>query len=67
MMPGTAEGRACDNAFVQRTTEVRAVCIVSLEAISISPDEDAVLIDNASEDSTVGRCLDFDPLDQIEA
>jgi hypothetical protein len=45
---------------------VRAVCIVSLKPISISPDEDAVFADNASEGSAVGRCLDFDPLAQIE-
>jgi hypothetical protein len=67
MMPRAPDGGACDHAFVERTTEVRAVCIVSLKPISFSPDEDAGFADNASEDSTVGRGLDFDPLGQIEA
>jgi hypothetical protein len=67
MMPRAPDGGACDHAFVKRTTEVRAICIVSLKPISFSPDEDAGFADNASEDSTVGRGLDFDPLGQIEA
>ena len=67
MMPRAPDGGACDHAFVKRTTEVRAVCIVSLKPISFSPDEDAGFADNAREDSTVGRGLDFDPLGQIEA
>ena len=54
--------RLDDNTLVQRATEVRAVCTVSLKAIAISPKEDAVFADNAGEDSAVGHRFDVDPL-----
>jgi hypothetical protein len=54
MMPRAPNGRARDHALVKRTTEVRAICIVSLKLISFSPDEDAGFADNASKDSTSG-------------
>ena len=66
MMPGTADGRADDNTLVQRTAEVWAVCAVSLEAISVSPDEDVILADNAGKNSAVGHLLDFGPLSKIQ-
>ena len=62
MMPRTADARADDNAFVQRTAEVRAVGAVRLQAISVSPDETRSSPTIPSEDSPVGRPLDFDPL-----
>ena len=46
---------------------MRAVCAVSLEAISVSPDENLILADNAGKNSAVGHLLDFGPLSQIEA
>ena len=62
MMPRTPDGRADDNTLVQRSAEVRACCAVSLEAISVSPDEDAIFADNAGKDFAVGHLLDFAPL-----
>jgi hypothetical protein len=64
MMPRTSDGRTDDNTLVQRTAEVWAVCAVSLEAISGSPDEDVILADNAGKNSAVGHVLDFGPLSQ---
>ena len=64
MMPRTSDGRTDDNTLVQRTAEVWAVCAVSLEAISVSPDENLILADNAGKDSAVGHLLDFGPLDK---
>ena len=62
MMPRTPDSRTDDNTPVQRSAEVRADCAVSLEEISVSPDEDAIFTDNAGKDSAVGHLLDFSPL-----
>ena len=67
MMPRTSDGRTDDNTLVQRTAEVWAVCAVSLEAISVSPNENVILADNAGKNSAVRRVLEFGPLSQIEA
>ncbi len=66
-MPRTPDGRVDGKTVVLRPAVMRAVCTVSLKAISISPDEDAGFTDDSSEDAAVGRRRDFGPLSEIEA